>query len=218
MGTTNSSLFLESEQMPGQDSPSPSTSPPPEPSPSAKKKKKPAKKKKDVVDSRANSERERRQQIRDSVLDLRDILPGFQAYLGNIPKARQIRLRDMNTVQILDVTVKLLTSILQNSQGVGNTLNRNNPVVQLTQLVPPPALVQAGKGKGKGFLPPPSFKGDAAAGDQPQQKRKKSSSESETDRPYFTEKKLKVVAGLNTNRPLKIDSGSNTKSSSKSSS
>lgn len=196
--------------MPGQDSSSPSPSPSPEPSPSAKKKPKQKKekekeqakkKKKDAVDSRANSERERRQQIRDRVLDLRDILPGFQAYLGKIPKARQIRLRDMNTVQILNVTVQLLMSILQDFQGEGDTSNRNNPVVQLTQLVPPL-----------------SFKGGAAAGGHQSTKRKKSSSESETDRPYFTEKKLKIAPGLGTKRPLKIDSGSNTKSSSKSSS
>lgn len=213
--------------MPGQDSSSPSPSPSPEPSPSAKKKPKQRKekekeqakkKKKDAVDSRANSERERRQQIRDRVLDLRDILPGFQAYLGKIPKARQIRLRDMNTVQILNVTVQLLMSILQDFQGEGDTSNRNNPVVQLTQLLPPPASVQAGKGKGMSFLPPPSFKGGAAAGGHQSTKRKKSSSESETDRPYFTEKKLKIAPGLGTKRPLKIDSCSNTKSSSKSSS
>lgn len=163
--------------MPGEESTSPSTSLSPDGksalSPTTKKKV-PQKK---VVDSRASSERERRQQIRDRVLDLRDLLPGFQTYLGKIPHTRQIRLRDMNTVQTLNVTVQLLMLILQEVQSMGAISNRN-PLA--TQLMLPSSIV------GKGVK-------TTAGGKTGEKRPKKSSSESEIDRPYHVPKKSKAA-------------------------
>merc|ERR1739848_378766 len=63
--------------------------------------------------SRALNEKERRQQIRARILDLRDLLPHFENYL-NKGSAKPVKLvRDMTMAQTLDVTVSLVEQLLR---------------------------------------------------------------------------------------------------------
>ena len=146
----------------------------------------PEKKTKKNYDARATSERERRQQIRDKILDLRDILPRFPSYLSVIPGIKDKRLRDMNTVETLNLTVQLLNQMLQDiekKKEMSVTQAVAVPCTCAAQSMLPPIMGMVGQC----ILPSSVLQKSSKSPQEIKRKsgpRKKSSSESQTDRSY----------------------------------